>query len=513
MQRSIPLTLKGLFTAPKGVAIALTLIVEVCPNCDRPTAAREGGQKRSNLLYLPPCLNLARPSGTWALIFFGTTRFEMKLGLSWQPRAKEREYSMVDTVIVGAGPYGLSIAAHLRQLGLSYRIFGRVMDSWSSHMPKGMMLKSDGFASDLHDLNGAFGLKRFCADHKIQYADQGIPVALETFSQYGLEFKSKFVPDLCEDLVTRVSKAPQGFAVEIQSGEVVIAKRVVLAVGITHYPYIPQELRHLGHEFLTHSFEHADLTKFQGRRVIVIGSGSSALDLAALLHEGGVHVRILARNKTLEFHAKGRPDEERSLWQRLRSPKSGLGPGLKSRFYANWPNLFWHLPQDIRLRVVKTLLGPAGGWFIKDRVLNKVPTVLGSIIREARAIDGSVRLRVGTAEGIEQELSTEHLIAATGYRVDIDRLKFLSEEIRERIKTVESTPVLSPDFEASVPGLYFVGLSAANSFGPVMRFAFGSGFAARHLSRVIAKSDARGRAMGAVPDVQVIDNPAPERTA
>jgi thioredoxin reductase len=420
---------------------------------------------------------------------------------------------MVDTVIVGAGPYGLSIAAHLRQLGLSYRIFGRAMDSWISHMPNGMMLKSDGFASDLHDLNGVFGLKQFCAERRIAYADQGLPVALDTFSQYGLEFRGKFVPDLHEDLVTRISKVQQGFAIETQSGEAVIAKRIVLAVGITHYPYIPQELSHLDTKFLTHSFEHADPTKFRGRRVIVIGSGSSALDLAALLFEGGADVQIVARNKTLEFHAKGRPDEARSVWQRLRSPKSGLGPGLKSRFYANWPNLFWHLPQETRLRVVKTLLGPAGGWFIKDKIINKVPAVLGSTIREARAIDGNIRLRVSTAEGTEKELSADHLIAATGYRVDVDRLKFLSEEIRKQIRTVESTPVLSPDFEASVPGLYFVGLSAANSFGPVMRFAFGSGFAARHLSRVISKSDARGRAMGVVPDVQVIDNPAPERTA
>jgi thioredoxin reductase len=446
-------------------------------------------------------------------VHFGPTGIiETQTSLHKHPRLKERDSLMVETVIVGAGPYGLSIAAHLRQLGLSYRIFGRAMDSWVAHMPKGMMLKSDGFASDLHDLHGVFGLKRFCADRGIEYADKGIPVALETFAQYGLDFKNRFVPDLHEELVTRISKVSQGFAVETQGGEVLIAKRVVLAVGITHYPYIPQELRHLEPEFLTHSFEHSDLKNFRGRRVIVIGSGSSALDLAALLHEVGADVQILARNKTLQFHEKGKPDDARSLWQRLRSPSSGLGPGLKSRFYANWPNLFWYLPQETRLRIVRTLLGPAGGWFIKDRVLNKVPAILGSTIREARATDGKVRLRVRTGESTEKELWAEHLIAATGYRVDMDRLKFLSEEIRRGLKTIDSTPVLSPDFEASVPGVYFVGLSAANSFGPVMRFAFGSGFAARHLARVISNSGARGRAMGAVPDIQVIDNSAPERT-
>jgi hypothetical protein len=419
---------------------------------------------------------------------------------------------MVETVIVGAGPYGLSIAAHLRQLGLPHRIFGRPMESWVAHMPQGMLLKSDGFASNLNDLEGSYTLRKFCSDRGITYADNGVPVAIGTFSEYGLEFKKRFVPDLQEDPVTRISRVKLGFEVEVNGGEVLLAKRVVLAVGITHYPHIPKELQHLNRVFLTHSFEHSNLQKLKGRGVIVIGAGSSALDLAALLYMGGANVQILARTNKLEFHNKGRSDEERSLWHRLRSPSSGLGPGLKSRFYANWPNLFWHLPQEARIRIVKTSLGPAGGWFIKAKVLNKFPATLGSTLREAQIIDGQVRLRVSNGQGAQKELWAEHVIAATGYKVDVERLKFLSDEIRAGIKTVESTPVLSPNFEASIPGLYFVGLSAANSFGPVMRFAFGSRFAARHLSRVISQSSARGRSMGVVSEVPLIDDTSQERT-
>jgi cation diffusion facilitator CzcD-associated flavoprotein CzcO len=58
---------------------------------------------------------------------------------------------MIETAIIGAGPYGLSIAAHFRSRGISFRVFGRPMDSWLRHMPKGMHLKSDGFASNLSD--------------------------------------------------------------------------------------------------------------------------------------------------------------------------------------------------------------------------------------------------------------------------------------------------------------------------------------------------------------------------
>jgi cation diffusion facilitator CzcD-associated flavoprotein CzcO len=89
---------------------------------------------------------------------------------------------MIEVAIVGAGPYGLSIAAHLRGLGIPFRIFGRPMDSWVSHMPKGSCLKSDGFASNIYDPNSEFTLEKYCSEQGIEYAHMGIPVHLETSS-------------------------------------------------------------------------------------------------------------------------------------------------------------------------------------------------------------------------------------------------------------------------------------------------------------------------------------------
>ena len=89
---------------------------------------------------------------------------------------------MLETAIIGAGPYGLSIAAHFRSRGIPFRIFGRLMDSWLAHMPKGMCLKSDGFASNIYDPEDDFTLQRFCAQQGIEYSDAGIPVRLDTFS-------------------------------------------------------------------------------------------------------------------------------------------------------------------------------------------------------------------------------------------------------------------------------------------------------------------------------------------
>ena len=393
---------------------------------------------------------------------------------------------MLNIAIVGAGPYGLSIAAHFRRLDIPFRIFGRPMDSWLAHMPKGMMLKSDGFASNIYDPAGGFTLKDFCAERGIPYSDVGLPVALETFASYGLAFKERMAPEVEDKLVVGVELVPSGFLLRLDDGETLLARRVVLAVGITHFEYVPPGLKHLPSEFLSHSFHHHDLEGFRSRTVVVIGGGASAIDLASLLHGSGANVQLVSRQE-LKFHSAptGKP---RTLWQRIRHPQSGLGPGLRSRAFANAPMAFHSLPERLRLHLVRTTLGPSGGWFTREKVIGQVPLLVGYTAQGAEVQDGRVRLHLRRVDGTEREIPTEHVIAATGYKVDLERLKILSPEIRSKVKSLAGTPVLSSTFESSLPGLYFVGIAAANSFGPVMRFAFGAGFAARNLTQTISRS-------------------------
>ena len=393
---------------------------------------------------------------------------------------------MLNTAIIGAGPYGLPVAAHFRQRGIAFRIFGRPMDSWLAHMPKGMVLKSDGFASDIYDPHSEFTLMHFCAEQGIDYSDTGIPVRLDTFGAYGLAFRERMVPELEERLVVGLDRVPGGFHLRLDDGEAVTVRRVVLAVGITNFGYVPAELGHLPSEFLSHSFDHHELEPFRGRRVVVIGGGASALDLAGLLRDAEAEVQLVARKPSLKFHS-GPNAGKRSLWKQVRHPQSGLGPGLRSRFFADAPAAFHYLPERLRLHFVQTTLGPSGGWFIKDKVMGNVPLLLGQTPQRAEIKNGKVHLQLRALDGKEREVVTEHVIAATGYKVDMQRLAFLSPEIRSKIKAVNGMPVLSSAFESCVPGLYFVGLAAANSFGPVMRFAFGAGFAARTLTRAMLK--------------------------
>jgi thioredoxin reductase len=407
---------------------------------------------------------------------------------------------MTNIAIIGAGPYGLSVAAHLRRSGIPFRIFGRTMDSWLAHMPKGMKLKSDGFASNIYDPDGDFTLKDFCAEQGIEYADVGVPVRLETFAAYGLAFKERMVPELEDRLVASVDQTPDGFVLCLEDGETVTARRVVLAVGITHFENVPDSLIHLPAEFLSHSARHHDLESFRGRGVAVVGGGSSALDLAGLLHESGADVQLVARRESLKFHSAPLK-QKRSWWQNIRHPQSGLGPGLRTRFFANSPLAFHYFPESLRLKAVARSLGPSGGWFIRDKVLGRVPLLLGCTTQRTEIQDGKVLLHLRAADGTEREVRADHVIAATGYKVDIERLTFLNTEIRSKIKAVGGAPVLSSSFESSVPGFYFVGVAAANSFGPVMRFAFGAGFAARRITQTMMRSLSRDRVSISVPSV------------
>jgi thioredoxin reductase len=407
---------------------------------------------------------------------------------------------MLDTVVIGAGPYGLSISAHLRHKDIPFRIFGRPMDSWLKHMPKGMKLKSDGFASDIYDPEKAYTLRKFCAERGIEYGDTGIPVHIDTFTSYGLAFKDRMVPELEDKVVTSVDRVAGGFNLRLDDGESFQARRVVLAVGITHFDYIPENLASLPPEYLWHSSRSSEVAPYRGRKIVVIGGGSSALDWAGLLKEAGADVELVARRTELVFHNKptGKP---RSLWQEIRHPKSGLGPGMRSRFYSDAPGIFFYLPEQLRVETVRRALGPSGGWFVRDMVIGKLPLHLGCNVQSCAVRNGQVHVELQGNDGTRSEIVADHVIAATGYRVNLERLQFLNPQIRSSLKTLAGSPVLSPNFESSVPGLYFAGVAAANSFGPVMRFAFGAGFAARRISRALARSVSREAASAAVSTV------------
>ena len=387
---------------------------------------------------------------------------------------------MSDVVIVGAGPYGLSVAAHLAGSKVQSRIFGTPMQSWASHMPRGMKLKSEGFASSLYDPKSIFPLRQYCKENNLPYQDVGLPVPLEIFTAYGLEFQRRLVPHLEQTDIVSIQRTPAGFSLKTASGETVLARKVVMATGITNFAHLPPTLAALPKGYVSHTFDHVDLSSFQGRKVAVLGAGSSAIDTAALLRAAGADVHIIARASSIAFHSPG--SEPRPLLERLKHPRSGLGVGWKSKLCSDLPLLFHSLPAKLRIRAVKRHLGPSSGWFVREQVEGHIPMHLRSSIQSAQVKDNQVHLDLTTPQG-PVSLTVDHVVAGTGFHPMLSRLQMLDAEIRNSIQTVDDAPALSRQFESSVPGLYFVGLASAASFGPLTRFACGAEFTAKHIAQ------------------------------
>jgi lysine/ornithine N-monooxygenase len=389
-----------------------------------------------------------------------------------------------EVAVVGAGPYGLSLAAHLQANEISFRIFGNPMSAWQTRMPAGMYLKSEGCASNLSDPSSSFTLDRYCRDNGLPYGHYALPVPLNTFIRYGLAFQRRLVPNVEEASVMAIERREAGFQLRLGTSEVVWARRVVVAVGLTYFEHLPMIVRGLPPEYVSHSSHHADLSVFRSQDVTVLGGGQSALETAALLSESGADTRVLVRRPAVAWNpmpSAGR----RSLRQRIRRPMSGLGPGLRTFFYAEMPMVFHRLPQETRVQAVRSALGPAGAWWLRQRLEDRVPIMGGRVVSHAQLIGDRVRLRVEKADRVESEFLTDHVIAATGYRVNLESVPFLDASLLTQVRRVRNGPALSATFESSVTGLHFVGEAAAETFGPVMRFVYGTGFTSRRLTRHI----------------------------
>ena len=391
---------------------------------------------------------------------------------------------VVDVAIVGAGPYGLSLAAHLRAAGVNYRHFGKPMRLWRGAMPQGMFLKSQGFASNLSDPGGTHTLEAFCEATGHPYASYGLPVPLENFINYGQWFQSELDLKVEEVLVTGTVQRADGFI--LTSGdEQLLARRVVVAIGVEHFAYVPEPLRDLPAGLCTHSSAHTDLAAFHGKEIVVVGAGQSALESAALLHENGAIVQVLVRRQEVAWNGEPLP-LNRPLLQRLREPEAGLGSGWATWFYSNHPDLFRQLPRNTRAYRARTALGPAGACWLRPRVEGQFPVMVSHAVTWAKPQDGRVRLGVTTPSGASRELEADHVIAATGYRIDLGQLQFLPDAIRFRLRTVAGSPAVRRHYQSSVAGLYFVGPVVAPTFGPAMRFVFGSGHASPVVARHVA---------------------------
>jgi thioredoxin reductase len=392
----------------------------------------------------------------------------------------------IDVAIIGAGPYGLTLAHGLAKRGIEYRIFGKTLELWKANMPPGMLLKSYPWASNLHAGERGFTVKEYCNRHALPYHDTMLALSRETFVAYGDEFQSRLVPNVESRMLQSLTRLPTGFRAEFDDGQIVDARRVVIAVGVQPFRHVPEVLANLPRELCSHSGVYGPLDELAGSDVTIVGAGSSATDLAALLAEEGSSVRLVARAPELVFAGVPRA---RSWLEGLVRPSSGIGEGWVLTLCAEAPGLVRLLPQSHRVQLAYTpALGPLGGAFMRERVTSNVQVKSGFHVSEAVERGGKVQLHLLRNDGASEIIETTHVVAATGYKMDVRRLGFLDHKIQSDLRMVGSAPVLSAGYESSVPGLHFIGPISAPSFGPVTRFVFGTKHPSRSLPRYLAKA-------------------------
>ncbi len=377
--------------------------------------------------------------------------------------------------IIGAGPYGLAASAHLRAANLDVHVFGGVMDFWQRHMPKGMWLRSSWDASHISDPTRSLTLDRYQAQHAIQLPT---PVPLDCFVAYGQWFQRQAVPKVDARRVNRVELAPPGFRLLLADGEAFHVERLVVAAGIGTFAYRPPEFDGLPPSLSSHSSEQSDLGRFVGQRVAVVGGGQSALESAALLRENGADAEVLVRAPLVRWIGRDKwlRNQPRAI-RNLLYPPTDVGPPVLNQIVAR-PGLFRRLPRKLQERIARRSIRPAAHDWVRHR-LAQVPITVGRVIRSTRL--AGERLHLTLDDGSTR--TVDHVLLATGYRVDLGRYAFLAPELVRTIALRSGYPRLSPGFESSVPRLHFLGAPAASSFGPLMRFVSGTEFAARALTR------------------------------
>jgi hypothetical protein len=363
--------------------------------------------------------------------------------------------------------------------GLNVRVFGDPMAFWERHMPKGMQLRSPLAGTHISDPLRALTLDAYQGTSETKVS---APLALERFVQYGRWFQSQAAPELDSRKVDLVQREGRGFCVSLEDGTSWRSRRVVVAAGILPFAYRPIVFKTLPPSLASHSCEHSDLDRFSGRKVAVIGGGQSALESAALLHEAGAEVEVLVRSQMVRW-----------LWHRsflhtyrpvarlLYAPPD-VGPAGVSHLVAR-PNWFRRLPRRTQILLAARSIRPAGAAWLKPRCEHLTITTDSAVISAGVSRDQAL---LNLSDSTRRRV--DHVLLATGYRVDISRYPFLSSELLASIECTNGYPLLDTGFESSVPGLHFLGAPAAWSFGPLMRFIAGTTFTSRALTRKVTRS-------------------------
>jgi len=383
-----------------------------------------------------------------------------------------------NVTIIGAGPYGLSAAAYLRSAGIETRIFGEPMAFWETQMPTGMCLRSNWGASHIADPGSRLTLDAYCQKNGSHVPK---PIPLSHFLSYGHWFQQKVAPDVERTCIHDIQREGRRFRIILCQGKSFISDRVVVAAGISSFATHPAEFHAIPQALASHSSEHNTLAKFKGQKLAVIGAGQSALESAVLCKESGADVEVIVRRPFLNWVGLHPRLHHLGLVSQALYSDRDVGPAGISRLVA-MPYLFRRLPRRAQDRIAYRAVRPAVAGWLRPRLVD-MPISFGRKTVFAKPVGSQLLLKLD--DGSERRV--DHVLLATGFRVDVSQYRFLSETIVKQLETACGYPVLKPGLESSISGLHFIGKPAAYSFGPLLGFVSGTEFSSKELVHAIAR--------------------------
>jgi FAD-dependent urate hydroxylase len=361
---------------------------------------------------------------------------------------------VVALLVVGAGPYGVAVAAQAIERGVETVVVGRPMSFWTDHMPEGMFLRS---GIDWHlDASGVDTFEAFIEDSGLSSA-QIDPVPIDLFRQYAAWFQSQKHLSVRDRHVSRLDRNEDAFVASLDDGTQIAADVVVVAPGAAYFRQFPEWASVLPEGIGTHT---CDLVRFQelsGARVLVIGGRQSAYEWAALLGENGAErVDVVHRHDLPRF--------ERVSWKFVDPyidatlSRRGWWRSLSDTEQGEIAQKFWQVG---RLSLE---------WWLTPRLVDKrIRSWPGTHVVETAVGDGDT---VAVALSSGERLTFDRLVFATGYKVDLPRVPYLNG-LAGGIEMVDGFPVLDEAFQSSMSGLYITGLASTRDFGPFFGFTKG----------------------------------------